>query len=150
MLSTTSQESEDRMRNVRRKIALMDRKSLERKASEARELLHAELAKLEEAIEKSKVEQDRLNAAKEKLVVALENLNATDDKLKATEEALNRTDENVCLALASTLFSRMTKRFGGLPVWVEERLALATRKQLEEWGSRVEKATCFEDCMNSV
>ncbi len=41
--------------------------------------------------------------------------------------------------------SQLTRRFDGLPGWVEERLAQASREQLESWADRVLDAKRLED-----
>ncbi len=46
---------------------------------------------------------------------------------------------------ASILRRLLTRRFDGLPGWVEERLAQASREQLESWADRVLDAEHLED-----
>ncbi len=46
---------------------------------------------------------------------------------------------------ATILKRQLTRRFAGLPAWVEERLAQASREQLESWADRVLDAKRLED-----
>ncbi len=46
---------------------------------------------------------------------------------------------------ATMLKRLLTRRFDGLPGWVEERLAQASREQLESWADRVLDAKRLED-----
>ncbi len=46
---------------------------------------------------------------------------------------------------ATILRRQLTRRFDGLPGWVEERLAEANREQLESWADRVLDAKRLED-----
>ena len=46
---------------------------------------------------------------------------------------------------ATILKRQLTARFDGLPGWVEERLAQASREQLESWADRVLDAKQLED-----
>jgi hypothetical protein len=39
----------------------------------------------------------------------------------------------------------LTRRFGSLPGWATERLAQASREELEQWGERVLEAQRLED-----
>ncbi len=46
---------------------------------------------------------------------------------------------------ATILKRQLNRRFDGLPGWVEERLAQASREQLESWADRVLDAKRLED-----
>jgi len=48
------------------------------------------------------------------------------------------------------LLRQLTRRFGPLPAWVEERLTQASRQALEAWAERVLDAQQLEDVFTPV
>ena len=50
---------------------------------------------------------------------------------------------------AAVLKRQLKRRYGDLPEWVEERLAQASREELESWADRVLDAKRLEDVFGS-
>ena len=46
---------------------------------------------------------------------------------------------------ALLLIKQLTKRFGTLPTWTEEKISQASRQQLEVWGERIFDVQTLEE-----
>jgi hypothetical protein len=53
------------------------------------------------------------------------------------------------LGEASLLRRQLDRRFGPLPVWVDERLAQASDAELEQWAERVLECATLEEVLRA-
>lgn len=169
MLSYISQDSEERMRHVRRKIALMDQKALERDAKEAQARLEAAEKELKDAEQRLKsaeqqylsVEQQRQSidsqrqAAEEQRKFAEEQRQAAEEERQAAEARALQAEilasqriEKARAALLSVTQTLLSQRFGALPQWAKERLASATLEQLEAISEKASTSANLEHCLH--
>lgn len=133
MLNYISHDSEERMRHVRRKIALMDQKALERRASE---------------VEQAYRETEQALQQKQQLLQSAEQaLQTTEQVLQSTEQALIEAQEKSRHAALSLLVRLITKRFGNLPEWAQSKLDAATPAQIESWADKTLEAQTLEECL---
>ena len=54
-------------------------------------------------------------------------------------------EQGVPLGEAKLLRRQLTRRFGSLPLWVEERLGNATEAELESWADRILESRNLND-----
>lgn len=144
MLNYISQDSEERMQHLRRKLALMDKKAFERDVLEAQELK----VQLKLQAEELHAKGEELNAKGEELHAKDEELNAKADELRAKETLQNQRIEKAHKTLLNATAILLAQRFGPLPSWAEERLAAATFEQLEAIDEKIPTAACLECCFH--
>lgn len=175
MLNYISHDSEERMRHVRRKIALMDQKALERRASEVEQayreteqalqqkqqlLQSAEQALQTTAQVLQSTEQtlhtteqvlqnteQALQTTEQALQTTEQTLQTTEQALQTTEQALIEAQEKSRHAALSLLVRLITKRFGNLPEWAQSKLHAATPAQIESWAEKTLEAQTLEECL---
>lgn len=150
MLSYISHDSEERLRHIRRKIALMDQKALERNAREAQERLDAAEAGLKVAqlaIEqaeqgKIKAEQAKTEAEQAKIIA--------EQAVELEKQSASQRLEKARTTLLSITRTLLTQRFGLLPQWADEQLTTATLEQLEVLSEKAADSADLESCFRKT
>lgn len=156
MLNYISQDSEERMRHLRRKIALMDQKALERNAQEAEDRLKAAEERLQaaeasahaakQAEQEAKQAEQEAKQAEQKAKCAEQNAVQAERAAEIEKQVVNQRLERARTTLLALTRKLLTQRFGPLPLWAEEQLVVASLEQLEAVSEKSVDADSLKSC----
>ncbi len=149
MLNYISQDSEERMRHLRRKIALMDQKALERNAQEAEDRLKAAEERLQAAeasAQAAKQAEQEAKQAEQKAKCAEQNAVQAERAAEIEKQVVNQRLERARTTLLALTRKLLTQRFGPLPLWAEEQLVVASLEQLEAVSEKSVDADSLKSC----
>jgi hypothetical protein len=73
----------------------------------------------------------------------------TFEQLLRREEFERGVEKGVEKGQRALLLRQLTRRFGALPADITERVARASRQELEDWGDRILDAASLDDVFAS-